>query len=419
MEHRCPYCGAMLPEDAAFCPHCARSVNRRAGTKELRTAPRWVFWLIAALAVLAVACAALLLLNRPRTYEGQGEVVYTAGGTSYRLVLGEPDNPYQPLGTDETNAEIQMEYRVNSRLYIFYSGSDENAAQAFLAQTDAVSTQLLLLEGEGTASCTQPEPRTDVDAQSALMTFIDYTVQGDLRIPLLWTFEMKNGDTIQLRQDLVINAVSTWDYYPEDADMSTTQALQALLDRLSDMAAPEDVVNLHLPAVTYDGLLVVASRPINFYGSAQGEQRTTFTGPVRLDYKAGQYISYFYDIDFRGGSEGVGLSTASRVWAEGCTFTGWKTGFLGYGSAWVNAIGCTFADNEVGFHFNSDGDYVSHSMYNDNVFRDNGTAVLLERVPSDVALNFQGSIFAGNGTDIDNRCGQPVDVSQAVFEPAE
>ena len=41
---------------------------------------------------------------------------------------------------------------------------------------------------------------------------------------------MKNGDTIQLRQDLVINAVSTWDYYPEDADMSTTQALQALLD---------------------------------------------------------------------------------------------------------------------------------------------------------------------------------------------
>ena len=73
----------------------------------------------------------------------------------------------------------------------------------------------------------------------------------------------------------------------------------------------------------------------------------------------------------------------------------------------------------MGFHFNSDGDYVSHSMYNDNVFRDNGTAVLLERVPSDVALNFQGSIFAGNGTDIDNRCGQPVDVSQAVFEPAE
>ena len=69
----------------------------------------------------------------------------------------------------------------------------------------------------------------------------------------------------------------------------------------------------------------------------------------------------------------------------------------------------------MGFHFDSAGGSASHSMYNDNLFRDNGTAVLLERVPTDLPLNFQGSVFAGNGTDIDNRCGQPLDLSGAVF----
>ena len=29
MEKQCPHCGAALPGEAAFCPHCAQSVNRR------------------------------------------------------------------------------------------------------------------------------------------------------------------------------------------------------------------------------------------------------------------------------------------------------------------------------------------------------------------------------------------------------
>ena len=45
-----------------------------------------------------------------------------------------------------------------------------------------------------------------------------------------------------------------------------------------------------------------------------------------------------------------------------------------------------------------------------------GLAVLLERVPTDLALDFRGSLFSGNGTDIDNLCRQPIDITQAVFE---
>lgn len=42
--------------------------------------------------------------------------------------------------------------------------------------------------------------------------------------------------------------------------------------------------------------------------------------------------------------------------------------------------------------------------------------MLLEEVPSDEPLNFQGCRFTDNGVDIDNRCGQPVEISQAIFE---
>ena len=29
MEQICPHCGASLPEEASFCPHCARDIHSR------------------------------------------------------------------------------------------------------------------------------------------------------------------------------------------------------------------------------------------------------------------------------------------------------------------------------------------------------------------------------------------------------
>ena len=31
-QQLCPHCGANLPEDAAFCPHCAKDVHPRKDT---------------------------------------------------------------------------------------------------------------------------------------------------------------------------------------------------------------------------------------------------------------------------------------------------------------------------------------------------------------------------------------------------
>ena len=58
----------------------------------------------------------------------------------------------------------------------------------------------------------------------------------------------------------------------------------------------------------------------------------------------------------------------------------------------------------------------SNSRYVNNLFRSNGTAVLLVQVPSDVSLEFSGTRFQDNGTDIDNRCGHALELDEAVFE---
>ena len=88
---------------------------------------------------------------------------------------------------------------------------------------------------------------------------------------------------------------------------------------------------------------------------------------------------------------------------------------LAYGTTWVNAMDCRFEDNQVGFRFNAEGTVITHTQYANNEFFHNGTAVLLKSVPAESPLSFPGSVFEDNDTDIDNRCGREVNISQTTF----
>lgn len=79
-------------------------------------------------------------------------------------------------------------------------------------------------------------------------------------------------------------------------------------------------------------------------------------------------------------------------------------------------MGCWFEDNNTGFCFDSAGDYANYTRFECNTFRSNGTAVLLQQVPTDRTIDFIGSRFTGNNVNIDNPCGQPLDISYAIFE---
>ena len=88
---------------------------------------------------------------------------------------------------------------------------------------------------------------------------------------------------------------------------------------------------------------------------------------------------------------------------------------LTYGPTWVNAMDCRFEDNQVGFRFNAEGTVVTHTQYANNEFFHNGTAVLLKSVPAESPLSFPGSVFEDNDTDIANRCGREVNISQTTY----
>ena len=89
---------------------------------------------------------------------------------------------------------------------------------------------------------------------------------------------------------------------------------------------------------------------------------------------------------------------------------------LTYGTTWVNAMDCRFEDNQVGFRFNAEGTVITHTQYANNEFFHNGTAVLLKWGSLVVEFDtFPGSVFEDNDTDIDNRCGREVNISQTTF----
>ena len=87
MSKNCIHCGASLPDEAAFCPHCAQSQQQ----KKVVRPPR--LWrkkaLIAALCVTLTAFIALVcaLLLRPKTFEGGATVVYTDQDGTYELLV--------------------------------------------------------------------------------------------------------------------------------------------------------------------------------------------------------------------------------------------------------------------------------------------------------------------------------------------
>ena len=413
-KNACPHCGAPLPRGGAFCPRCARSTGRR---RRLR--PPFPWWgrlgrlaaVAAALCLVAVGAAALHRVLTPQVYDGAGEVVYAGRGGTWQLTLGEPGG--QSPDTVPLNAVQGQATRWPARLYVRDADSGADAGDAFLREVSQVTAAFTDPSADGSpVACTAPAPH-DALPDAALVSFADFTAAGDFTARMVWTFDMKNGDVIRLSQDLEVTAAPTYDY--DFSPMGTVEELQALLDKLADTLGPDAAVSIHLPAVTYEAVPLTVGRSVSFYGSAEGDRRTTFTAPVRVEAGSGGQITYFHDISFQGPGSGTALSATGRLWAEGCSFSGWDTGVLCAGESWGNVISCTFTGNGVGFHFNSAGDKANHSMYNDNLFRDNGTAVLLEQVPTDLTLNFRGSVFEGNGTDIDDRCGQGLDLSRAEF----
>ncbi len=420
MNSVCPHCGAPLHKDAAFCPHCARSINQRHTLHPPKPFWRKVLRRILPLCLIFILLLVGFVATRPQVYDSgdTGQVLYEDADGSYQLVLNQSIDRYLLMPGKVQAAVQDEEYRT---AFCFYVNSLEDGtdwSEKFLPKVDNVAVGVVQADDVSAPMvCTEPAP-SDFAPDAALVNYLDFVGQNQ-EAEILWTIHMKNGDTILLRHQENVVVIDTYDYYPEDASMNTLEDLQALIDKISmDSTLHEkDIINLHLPAVTYDGGLVIDKRPINLYGSTDAVgDRTTFTSTVRIAAPK-DWMQYINGIDFVSNGSEVGVSAASaRLHLIDCKFTGWNTAVLAYGSAWVNVAESTFRNNDVGFHFNSSNGNISHTLYNDNTFRNNGTAVLLEQLPTKIELDFSGCHFSGNDTDIDNRCDQKLNTSKAVFE---
>ena len=426
MEKKCPHCGALLPEGAAFCPHCASDVHDRKAAKP--PVPLLKKLAAAAVALCLIAAAAFAIRGLTRPYEpqvfdcaGTGEVVYTAeDGEIYQILVAWPDNRCAPapniyMSSIEAESDYDMS-RWPSRLYVNYNESGADGWDEFSALVESYSVEVEQDERAGRElEAFEPSVR-DANSPDAAMTS---TLQFDGLCgepQVVWTLNMKNGDTIRVRQTIHITLIRQLEYHWEDYPMSTIEELSATLAQIEAETDRTDEVKIYLPPVTYEGELSLTGRSYEFHGCTDGSGRTVFTDTVTVATTQTYWINFFYDIDFVGSGDEVGLSFSEIGRATDCNFTGWKTAVLCYGDSWVNVIGCTFRDNQVAFHFNSTRIGGNHTLYNDNLFENNGTAVLIEHVGCDLEMDFIGSVFRGNGTDIDNRCGHNISTEKAVFE---
>ena len=410
-QNLCPLCGAPLPDGAAFCPHCARSIKPRTRQKAPKPLQKKFLHAAALVTALAVIAGGIWLYTRPQTVEGDGGVLYTDKDGSYQVVVGRSDSSYEPLAELRQTAEAGIDYRFPLCVTFYDSKTGENVSHAVGEKIKSAAVAIESLD-ETDSPWRNTEPAyNEARPRCALTTLINYFLEsGDAN--LTWTLHMKNGDTLRMHTRMFIDEIPTAHYYPDTTPMHTIGELQALVDDLSETIPQGTVIYLHLPPVTYGGGLSIDGHAFNLLGSEEG--RTVFTGNMQVVNDGGA-ISYFDNLDFRGSGSGVGLSASARLHLTNCTVSGWKTGVLAYGTTWVNAMNCRFEDNQVGFHFNAEGTIVTHTQYANNAFSHNGTAVLLESVPAESPLSFPGSVFDGNDTDIDNRCGREVNISQTTF----
>ena len=411
----CPHCGAQLPVGASFCPHCAQDINQRKEVSPPRHMPRWALY--SALMVLAALLLArgLYLRSRPQVCDnGTAEILYTDGGVTYQVLAGWINDRFDPAHQVYQPADVSdMLYTFPQCLYINHPESGANAKDEFMEKVERVTAAFVETDSEELPwTCDEPVPRPDYAPEAALVSSIHY-YSGSGQGTLQWTIEMKNGDFIHLYQAIEAHPLEVYRFTPEDTPLNTVEEVQALLDSLNEITGGgQNTVDIHLPPVTYDGGITIP-REINLYGAEEGG-RTVFTGPVRM-VPPNTGISWIYDIDFVGSGNGVGFSTSTRTFLQRCRFSGWRTGVL-VQDAWVSAFECTFEDNGIGLHYNADTAIPMSSHYRGNIFRNNDTGILFERVPNRMALSFPEVVFSGNGTDIDNRCGQKLDLSEAVFD---
>lgn len=296
-----------------------------------------------------------------------------------------------------------------SILTVYKEGSNEDATEAFSAKLQGYSVKAIPT-GDGTAMELINAEITPEFAGALHMVSISMWTQNKENL-IQWTLYMEDGQEIVLAQKLTVTESDSVTITSDNVDISTLEQLQQVIDYIGNDAGPGTTIDIYLPAVTYEGDLTIRNRGVNLYGDPAG---TMLNGTVTVEVPIPEQVT-LQDIVLTGNG-GTGVSAHAPVYLINCLLSGYDTGAAAYDGGWITAQLTSFRENETGLYLNS-----SHSAhvdvgYPECRFENNGTAIRILAIDGNATMIFPGAVFAGNGQNIQNEIGYPVDMSDAVME---
>ena len=355
------------------------------------------------------------MYHRPKAYEGGAQIDYVDKDKTYKVLLtfSEGDGVTGHAQGERTDTLAEgLDSALPCQLYVLDQDTGKLAWEEFSKEVE--SCRVDTKPADGSRKMEYIEPMYNESFPNAAYTSDIYFTSESGTNDIVWTVKMKNSDTISLSTRLTIEKLPAVTYHAEDTPMETTEELQELLDSIDKEVSSGTPVYLYLPAVTYDGDITFGDHTWEINGSTSGDTTTTFTGTVSLKGLNGNYAD-ISGICFEG-SSGTGLDAYCFASASECSFEGWDTAVYAHTGGWVNVTDSTFTDNKIGLKFDTSMSYGSSPNYLNNTFTGNRTAVCIDNLPGNEVIDFAGSTFSGNDTDIENKAGHTINTAKATFE---
>lgn len=436
----CIHCSASLPEQAAFCPRCTASQVQRRAVAELPAGRgQWRIGVLCALLALALPVGAVLLGGTPeRQYDSQTPAVSLpvedediaarygrecqtyyegANGRLYHIftafspgidggsmLCGYQSQLLAPDTTDTGPLTLYVEDVDNSR----------DAREAFSALM--ADWTVAVTAPEGGACCALYEPIFDYAAVTEALLYRELERNSECRYnEITWTLEMKNGDTITLRQAVECAAQTAVEYHWEDTPMETAAQLQTLLDDIALESSETKAVSLYLPNVSYDAPLTVGC-PITLYGHEEG---TVLAAPLTVAPMS-EGKSVLPRVRLEGltfsGNGSVGLDASAPVHLKSCRFAGWDIAAQASSGGWLFCEeGVRFDRNGVALRLDSTFSISCGSNINNTSFTRNGTALQIAQIPGErTGLILDRCTFFSNEVNIENPKDYPVELRNST-----
>lgn len=426
MAKQCIYCGAELHPEASFCHQCERSQIQKQQVKLQKYRSKKSILL--SVFLLFILILPLLQINTEKdTVNAEATFFDNGPGMAEVHYSAEDGETYHIYASFSGDKEV-MDYRQHamaedqgrdgsfpSMFFVRQDSSNEFVGEEFLQQfVDEVKVEAIPLNGAQPLELSEPEQEKLEFPTALRMTHVYIGSYNEGENIVRWTLKMKNGDLITLEQTVCIELIEVLEYHWEDVQIDTIQSLVDFMEYLERTLPEDQVIDLFLPPVTYEGGLQL-NRSFRLHGSVdENGAVTTFTAPsiAQMD---GPTRTELNNIAFVGNG-GTGMTCHKTIFLEDCRFEGWDIAVHVKEDGWSQSDRCTYQNNGIGLLFDCKDGGSFGPEFDDNHFENNEIGIQIKGVNRPRQLRFKDCVFSDNEIDIDNQIEHDIDISRSTFE---